>query len=135
MDGFVLHETGQKILSRVIEDVQNANQRAFTWTGAYGSGKSTLALYLKLLLETQPNERSALKPKGGAVAFKRLTAKIQNEKKPWLTLSIVGQKENLEDTLKEYFSDISEDPVKPDATIGEVLDALIEYSAQITLEC
>jgi len=130
LDGFVLHETGQKILSRVIEDIHSADQRAFTWTGAYGSGKSTLALYLKILLGTKPKSRSDLKPKGSAVAFNRLTSKIHNEKKPWLTISVVGQKENLEDTLRAHFSKICEASIKPDMSFAEILDTLLAYSTK-----
>lgn len=130
LDGFVLHETGKEILSRVIKDIQSANQRAFTWTGAYGSGKSTLALYLKMLLGTPPPKRGELRPKNGKPAFNQLTAIIQNERKPWLTFSVVGQKANLEDSLREHFSKICEAPIEPDMSFTEVLDALLAYSAQ-----
>ena len=99
LDGFVLHETGEKILTRVIEGIQTGEQRAFTWTGAYGSGKSTLALYLSKLLSIQPKRREGLKPrtKGGAYAFKRLVSKLGGDIKPWLVITIVGQKDNVED--------------------------------------
>tara|TARA_R110002110_G_scaffold415594_1_gene651276 strand:- start:10295 stop:13672 length:3378 start_codon:yes stop_codon:yes gene_type:complete len=130
LDGFVLHETGKEILSRVIEDIQSANQRAFTWTGAYGSGKSTLALYLKMLLATPPKKRGDLRPKNGKRAFNQLTAKIENEKKPWLTISVVGQKENLEDTLREHFAKICEPSLNPSMSFSEVLDSLLADSAR-----
>lgn len=109
LDGFVLHESGEKILCRVIDGILTGEQRAFTWTGAYGSGKSTLALYLSKLLSTAPNCRGELKPrtKGGAYAFKRLTAKLSVDKKPWLVITIVGQKDNVEDTLRDEFSKVA----------------------------
>jgi hypothetical protein len=100
VDGFVLHETGEKILTRVISEIVSGSQRAFTWTGAYGSGKSTLALYLTLLLSAASTERKPLKPKGSAYAFNRVNAIIPNSHQPWKVLTIVGQNDDLEDTLR-----------------------------------
>jgi hypothetical protein len=134
LDGFVLHETGEKILTRVIEEIQTGPQRAFTWTGAYGSGKSTLALYLTKLLSTSPERRKGLKPrtKGGASAFKHLLSKISGKEKPWHVITIVGQKNNVEATLRHEFSrviDADADP-DPDKPIASVISDALNFASE-----
>jgi len=132
LDGFVLHETGEKILTRVIDGIQTGEQRAFTWTGAYGSGKSTLALYLSKLLSTPPKNRLDLKPrtKGGAPAFKRLHSKLGGGDKPWLVITIVGQKDNVEDTLRDEFSKIAGLNLGDDASIVDTIHATLKFAAK-----
>jgi hypothetical protein len=132
LDGFVLHETGEKILTRVIEGIQTGEQRAFTWTGAYGSGKSTLALYLSKLLSTSPKHRLDLKPrtKGGAYAFRRLVSKIGGDEKPWLVVTIVGQKDNVEDTLRNEFAKVAGLDLGPEASIVDTINATLDYASK-----
>ena len=132
LDGFVLHETGEKILARVIDDIQSGAQRAFTWTGAYGSGKSTFALYLTKLLSTKPKYRDGLRPrtKGGAYAFKRLVSKLSGDKKPWLVITIVGEKNNVEDTLRLEFSRVTGLDFSPDTSIIETINATLDFASK-----
>jgi len=79
IDGFVLHQSGERIIQRVITEFISGDQRAFTWTGAYGSGKSTLGLYLSMLLSTSPMERHTLKPPRSAAAFNRVSKLLPPE--------------------------------------------------------
>jgi hypothetical protein len=132
LDGFVLHESGEKILTRVIEGIQTGEQRAFTWTGAYGSGKSTLALYLSKLLSTPAKYRLGLKPrtKGGAVPFRHLVSAIGSDEKPWLVVTIVGQKDNVEDTLRSEFAKVASLEVGADESIVDTINATLEFASK-----
>lgn len=132
LDGFVLHETGVRILSRVIEGIVSGDQRAFTWTGAYGSGKSTLALYLNKLLASKPKDRVQLKPKtkGSASGFNQLIAKIGDDKKPWLVVSIVGQKSNVEETIRTELSRAVGRGVDPEGSIVDVIEGALKHASK-----
>jgi hypothetical protein len=132
LDGFVLHGTGAGILSRVIDGIICGEQRAFTWTGAYGSGKSTLALYLTKLLSSEPKDRSKLKPKtkGSASQFGQLVAKLDGSAKPWLVVSIVGQKTNVEEAIRSELSSAIGVAEDTDASIVDVLNAALKYTSE-----
>lgn len=132
LDGFVLHETGVRILSRVIEGIISGDQRAFTWTGAYGSGKSTLALYLTKLLASKPKNRAKLKPttKGSASGFNQLVSKIGDGTKPWLVVSIVGQKSNVEDTIRNELSRAIGTTVDPETSIVDVINDALKLASK-----
>lgn len=132
LDGFVLHETGEKILTRVIEGIQTGEQRAFTWTGAYGSGKSTLALYLSKILSSLPEHRGDLEPrtKGGGQAHKRLISRLHADDKPWLVISVVGQKNSVEDTLRREFSRAVSLDLEPELSTVDVIKATLEFASK-----
>ena len=76
LETFILHESGESILSRTIEGMVGGKERSFTWTGAYGAGKSTIGLYLSMLLEAESERRNFLQPKGSRRAFKDITKHI-----------------------------------------------------------
>ncbi|MEQ9208818.1 MAG: hypothetical protein RLN96_03095, partial [Pseudomonadales bacterium] len=132
LDGFVLHETGVRILSRVIEGIISGDQRAFTWTGAYGSGKSTLALYLTKLLASKPKDRIKLKPttKGSSSGFTQLVSKIGDGTKPWLVVSIVGQKSNVEDTIRNELSQAIGTKVDSENSIVDVINDALNHASK-----
>ena len=129
IDGFVLHQSGEKIIQRVITEFMSGDQRAFTWTGAYGSGKSTLGLYLSMLLSTNPRERQTLKPPRSAAAFNRVSKILPSEDKPWRSLTMVGQKTDIEMSIREKLLGLVSADTDPDIDLTKLVEKALEAAS------
>src|ERR1700687_572539 len=58
LESFVLQPSATAALDILARQINETQQRAFTWTGPYGSGKSSLALALCSLVHHDPKIRS-----------------------------------------------------------------------------
>ena len=68
--------------------------------------------------------------KGGSFAFKRLLSKISREEKPWLVISIVGQKSNIEETLRHEFSRVLGVDPDLDKPIDNVINDTLNFASK-----
>ena len=127
LETFILHESGESILSRTIEGMVGGKERSFTWTGAYGSGKSTIGLYLSMLLEAESERRNFLQPKGSRRAFKDITKHIPKNSGPWLTINIVGQKAPIEPRLTHSICDALPALMAENLSFGDLLKSALSY--------
>lgn len=103
-DGFVFHGTAQQTLNTLCAQFKQAEQKAFTITGAYGSGKSSIALLIAGLLNNNSTIQHAAR-----AAVNRATQssdrsldlfdKSLENKKGWVLIRAVGGIESPVDCL------------------------------------
>jgi len=91
LDGYICHGTATAVLSSMTKQIQESNQRAFTWTGPFGGGKSSLAVAFASALGANKKMR----------AKAREVLKLDNLKsfdqalpfrQGWLTIPVVGKR-------------------------------------------
>lgn len=93
----------EQILVRMIDTVEQSNQSAFTWTGAYGTGKSTLALFLNALVAKDGSLRDLAIDKLSDTYRSKITEFFEKGKS-WQVFNIVGQAINAETLFKQAFN-------------------------------
>lgn len=98
--GYICQPSARHALAVIAKQVNESQQRAFTWTGPYGGGKSTLALALGQLAGGTPSIRQKA----------RLALNIERgdeidtafgKGKPWLVLPVVGRRQTAEEAIAQ----------------------------------
>lgn len=90
--GYVLQGSGQSALEAMARQIQETQQRAFTWTGPYGGGKSSLALALCSLVHTEAKVRKAARTTLGLSADNIVLKAFNAGRDGWAVLPIVGKR-------------------------------------------
>lgn len=98
LDGYICQASTRNALSVIARQINDSQQRAFTWTGPYGGGKSTLALALAQLAGGTPAIRRRAK-QALAVESDDEIGKAFSGKKPWLVIPVVGRRQAVEEAL------------------------------------
>lgn len=98
--GYICQPSIVHVLKVMATQINESQQRAFTWTGPYGGGKSTLALALGQLTGGTPairqRARQALRIQRGDeidIAFGSHT--------PWLVLPVVGRRQSAAEAIAQ----------------------------------
>lgn len=90
ISGYVCHDTAQKLLTNMCQQITIGNQKAFTWTGPFGTGKSLLALALASTLGQQSEERAHARQLLQVDQIQHFDTAFPVSSKGWLILPIVG---------------------------------------------
>lgn len=126
LDGYICHGTATAVLSSMTKQIQETNQRAFTWTGPFGGGKSSLAVAFASALSAnkkmRANARKVLKL-DDLQSFDQALPFHQG----WLTIPIVGKRASVVTELSKGLrrvQGLSHDGRKTSATalIAELCD-------------
>jgi hypothetical protein len=100
LESFILQPSATAALELLARQINDTQQRAFTWTGPYGTGKSSLALALCSLLHPDPKvrglARSAVKIERGSMIAKAFDAGPNGD---WLVLPLVGRRAPITEEL------------------------------------
>jgi hypothetical protein len=91
LDGYICHGTAATVLDSMSKQLQESNQRAFTWTGPFGGGKSSLAVAFASALSTDKTLRAKARE---VLQLEKLPSFDQAlpYRKGWLTVPIVGKR-------------------------------------------
>jgi hypothetical protein len=96
--GYICQPSARNALAVIARQINESQQRAFTWTGPYGGGKSTLALALGQLVGGAPAVRKraqhALKVSPDDEIHSAFC-----KGKPWLVLPVVGRRQTAEEAI------------------------------------
>ena len=95
---FICQPSARHVLGVVAKQINDSQQRAFTWTGPYGGGKSTLALALGQLAGGTPAIRQRARQ---ALQLERDDEIVTafGKGKPWLVLPVVGRRQTAEEAI------------------------------------
>ena len=95
---YICQPSARNALTVIARQINESQQRAFTWTGPYGGGKSMLALALSQLVGGTPAVRKlaqqALKVGPGDEIHAAFC-----KGKPWLVLPVVGRRQTAEEAI------------------------------------
>lgn len=98
LDGYICQASSRNALSIVARQLNESQQRAFTWTGPYGGGKSSLALALAQLAGGTPAIRKRAK-QALLVESDDEIDKAFGGKKSWMVVPAVGRRQTIEDAI------------------------------------
>lgn len=90
--GYVLQASGQSALEAMARQIQETQQRAFTWTGPYGGGKSSLALALCSLVHAEGKVRKVARMTLGLGVDNIVLKAFNAGRDGWAVLPIVGKR-------------------------------------------
>lgn len=91
LDGYICHGTAMTVLDSMAKQIEQSNQRAFTWTGPYGGGKSSLAVAVASALGTDKSLRAKAREVLQLDSVPSFDLALPY-KKGWLTIPIVGKR-------------------------------------------
>lgn len=111
----------EQVLVKMIDTIEQSNQSAFTWSGAYGSGKSTLALFLNALLSSNRQTHELAVTKLSETYRDKITC-FFNPQLGWQIVNIVGQAINAETLFKQAFQ------LNENATTEQIFEKLTQIS-------
>ena len=129
IDGYVLQPSAQKLLQIVGNNLNNTQQKAFTWTGPYGGGKSLLALSVASLAggEAEVNQ----------IAQTTLTSDQTQEfvdyfatDKAWLVLPVTGQRTDISEAIQSALAEDYPALAKSKKTIIQKLQKIAEDNTE-----
>ena len=129
---YVCHATATSVLESMARQLNETNQRSFTWTGPFGGGKSSLAVALA----------SALLPDRGIRAQARKTLELESmpafdkafpTKRGWLVVPVVGKRTSVvaevNAALRKAKRKVADSrKVSPTSLIGELCQTAEERS-------
>jgi hypothetical protein len=100
LESFVLQPSAKAALDVLARQINETQQRAFTWTGPYGTGKSSLALALCSLVHHDPKIRSlakrAINAERGSSLARAFDVGSSGE---WTVLPLVGKRAPITEEL------------------------------------
>lgn len=100
LEGYICHRTASMALETMARQIQESNQRAFTWTGPFGGGKSSLAVALA----------SALCPDKGLRRKARSILHLEDQpvfdkafpsNRGWLVVPVVGKRGSASEAISK----------------------------------
>ncbi|WP_319529535.1 ATP-binding protein [uncultured Cohaesibacter sp.] len=94
LEGFVCPKSSADALSSVGYHLNETGHGAFTWTGPYGSGKSSLVVALSALLSGESELVTQAERAVGKQTAKDVLSAMPPKEKGWITLPVVGRREN-----------------------------------------
>ena len=98
--GYICQPSARNALAVIARQLNESQQRAFTWTGPYGGGKSSLALALAQLVGGTPAVRKRAQQALNITQDDELYAAF-GKGKPWLVLPVVGRRQAAEEAIAQ----------------------------------
>ncbi|RFP86249.1 ATP-binding protein [Rhodobacteraceae bacterium 63075] len=132
LEGFVCPRSSIDVLSAIGHHVAETGHGAFTWTGPYGSGKSSLVVALSALLSADEALRTRATDAVGKNATKEILDALPPRSKGWLTLPVVGRRENAAQVIGEALEErgFVNNPRGKRWSDNTLVDALVDISAR-----
>jgi hypothetical protein len=132
LEGFVCPRSSVDVLSAIGHHVAETGHGAFTWTGPYGSGKSSLVVALSALLSGDDALRARAADAIGKNAAKNILDALPPRSKGWLTLPVVGRRENAAQVIGEALEErgFVNAPRGRRWSDSALVDALVELSCR-----
>lgn len=96
--GYICQPSARNALTVIAQQLNESQQRAFTWTGPYGGGKSILALALAHLVGGTPAVRRRAQQALKVNPDDEIYAAFSRGK-PWLVLPVVGRRQTAEEAI------------------------------------
>lgn len=100
LEGYICHRTASSALETMARQIQESNQRAFTWTGPFGGGKSSLAVALASAL--CPDK--ALRKKARSILHLEdlpIFDKALPSSRGWLIVPVVGKRGSVSEEISK----------------------------------
>ena len=134
LKGYICPQSSADVLLAVGNHVSETGHGSFTWTGPYGSGKSSLVVALSALLSGDQKLRKEAETAIGAHTTRQVLKDLPVNAKGWLTLAVVGRRENPAVVIGEAVIAAGGKALKPKGpwTDAKVVDALVALSNRDT---
>ena len=130
LKGYICPQSSADVLLAVGNHVSETEHGSFTWTGPYGSGKSSLVVALSALLSGNQNLKKEAETAIGTTTAQGVLRSLPAKSKGWLTLAVVGRRENPAVVIGEALTSAGVMSPKPNGswTDAKVVDALVALS-------
>ncbi len=89
--GYICHSSATSVLQSMSRQVEETNQRSFTWTGPFGGGKSSLAVALASVVHPDPSLRAHARTALNIDALPEFDRAFPVQK-GWLIIPLVGKR-------------------------------------------
>lgn len=99
LSGYICQGTARTVLESMARQIQETNQRAFTWTGPYGGGKSSLALTLCSLVGSNTKLRNKARQIIDARENSAIHRAFAIKGEGWCVIPVVGTRTDIRTEL------------------------------------
>ncbi|WP_422402996.1 ATP-binding protein [Pseudomonas sp. GZD-209] len=124
--GFICHKTAKNILENISKQINETNQRSFTWTGPFGGGKSSLALALASSVLAQKDIRNRSRDILLADKIANFN-EVFGTQKGWLVIPLVGRRTSIVSELGQAFQKAQNKQTRknysPNTLIGDLVES------------
>lgn len=127
LENFYCPISYEQVIIKLIDNIEQTQQSAFTWTGAYGSGKSSLAIFLQALMSEDKSIRSLAYQKLSSIYQEKIKQFFDINSTKWKILNIVGKNQTPESLFKEVLE------LDQTATTQNILEKLSAYTKKSRL--